>query len=181
MTQTLERRQIKDMYVANNTCWRYTHLYLLIMLTERYREHKRPIHTSHTCATYLYMCACWSIIRHAHLRQQITENYYIWIWQWPLQQDMTAIHALDREDLFGKWYILETIPKLHQSSLNVCKHITARCQQMHRIDTNSARNTLKVNDTNRWSTKYSTIKNVIQPRSKPASPISTNSTSGVQR
>ena len=46
---------------------------------------------------------------------------------------------------------------------------------MHRIDTNNAMNTLKVTCTNVMSTNYSTIKNVIQPISMNASPMSTNS------
>ena len=40
---------------------RYKTLYLLIMPTERHRENERPIHTSHTCATYPSMHTCWSI------------------------------------------------------------------------------------------------------------------------
>ena len=47
-------------------------------------------------------------------------------------------------------HMLAKIPKL-QSSLNIYKHLTARCQQMHRIDTNSAMSTVEVNETNRVS------------------------------
>ena len=74
------------------------------------------------------------------------------------------MHTLDRVDILGKWYILANMPKLHQSSLNVCKHLAARCQQMQCIDTNSAMNTVNVNDT--LSTMCSIIKHVkesIQP------------------
>ena len=35
--------------------------------------HTKP--NAHTCATYLYMCTCWSIIWHARLLQQTIENY----------------------------------------------------------------------------------------------------------
>ena len=81
------------------------------------------------------------------------------------KQYRTAIHTLDRVDIFGERYILAKIPKLHQSSLNICKHLAARCQQMQCIDTNTSTNTVNVNDT-RLSTVYSTIKNgkeSIQP------------------
>ena len=65
------------------------------------------------------------------------------IWQWPVQQDMTAIHTLDCIDPFDWWCILAKIPKHHQPSLNVSKHLTARCLYMHHIDTNSAMNNCK--------------------------------------
>ena len=35
--------------------------------------HTKP--NAHTCATYLYMCTCWSIIWHVRLLQQTIENY----------------------------------------------------------------------------------------------------------
>ena len=109
---------------------RYKTLYLLIAPTERHRENKRPIHTSHTCATYLYMQTSWSIIWHARLLEQTTENYSIQMLRLSLKQYRTAIHTLDRVNIFGERYILVKIPKLPQSSLNACKHLAARCQQM---------------------------------------------------
>ena len=72
---------------------------------------------------------------------------------------MTAIHTLDCIDPFDWWCILAKIPKQHQPSLKVSKHITARCLYMHHIDTNSTMNkTVKVNDKHVLSTK-----NKIQP------------------
>ena len=109
---------------------RYKTLWLLIMPTAWRREHKRPIHTSHTCATYLYMQTCWSIIWHARLLEQTTENYYIQMWRFPLKQYRTSIHTLHCVIFFGERYILAKIPKLPQSSLNACNHLAARCQQM---------------------------------------------------
>ena len=76
------------------------------------------------------------------------------------------MHTLDRADILGKWYILANMPKLQRSSLNVCKHLAARCQQMQCIDTNNAMNSVNLNDTTRLSTKSSTAKKVkesIQP------------------
>ena len=106
----------------NNICWEYEHLYWIIMPTEGCWENKRPVHTAHTCATYLLLAAT---------------NHWKNLWfgsdNGLIQQHMTAIHTLDRIHLFSWWYILAKIPKLHQSNLKVCKHTTARCQQMHHI------------------------------------------------
>ena len=68
---------------------------------------------------------------------------------------MIAIHTLDCIDPFDWWCILAKIPKQHQPSLNVSKHITARCLYMHHIDTNSTMNNCKskITDKHVLSTK----------------------------
>ena len=95
------------------------------------REQKAHQYLTHVCNLPVHACV---LINDMTCVLAITKQY------------RTAIHTLDRVDIFGEGYILAKIPKLHQSNLNVCKHITAHCQSLKRTDTNSATNTLTVNN-----------------------------------
>ena len=157
MTRTLEWIKIKDIlarwYVHDlgapleyvmNSCYisiveqnqrhvccrqdllRYQALYLLIMPTERRRENKRTPreqkahqYLTHVCNVPVHACV---LINDMTCVLATTKQY------------RTAIHTLDRVDIFGEGYILAKIPKLHQSSLNICKHLAAHCQHMQCVD-----------------------------------------------
>ena len=131
----------------------------------------------HACATYLYMCTCWCM----HSLQQTTEKL--------LDSDLTLAGSTTYDCntyIKSHWYLwlmvytcknprttsikLERVQKYNSSLPIHAPHTYQRCHGHFR---------------SKWSnissTTYSTNQNVIQPRSKPASPIPTNSTSGIQR